>query len=131
MVLKRAKVAGQKGKKAAKKLAKLTKGTPTYPSVWSRDMELSCNTEELQRIGKVARDARLPRGERMAALVKLDAAAFKCNGMGDGMQTKAVVQKAAKKESRERRERYEFLAFNAPDVATRARAQAILFGELG
>ena len=105
---KRAKV---KKSKAAKKAAKLAKSTPTYGSVMARDMEIACSAEALSRIGKVARDARLPRGERMAALVKLDASSFNCRGMGDGMETKAVVQKAAKKANRERRERYEYLAF--------------------
>ena len=121
----------RKKSKLVKKAAKLAKSTPTYGSVMARDMELACNTEALQRLGKVAKDRSVPRGERIAALTKLDASSFSCRGLGDGMQTKAVVQKAAKKETRERRERYEYLAFNAPDVATRARAQAILFGELG
>ncbi|MFI5399224.1 MAG: hypothetical protein ACHQ9S_27150 [Candidatus Binatia bacterium] len=124
-------LADKKAKKMAKKMAKLAKSTPTYASKWSRDMELSCSRESLQQLGKVAKNANAPRGERMDALVRLDAAAFKCNGLGDGVQAKGVVQKAAKKEARERRMRYEFLAYNAPDVTTRARAQAILFGELG
>jgi len=51
-------------------------------------------------------------------------------GKGAEAEARRLREGVAKREAKERRERLEHQAYFASDVQTRARAQAVLFGEL-
>jgi hypothetical protein len=79
--------------------------------------DIDCGKEANAAYGKAARDAGLPRGERMAGLVKLDACAVKRGGLDPLLGKRASKGEKARLEA----------AVFSPDVRVRAQAMDILF----
>jgi hypothetical protein len=89
-VKKQAKKAKKQAKKA-KKQGKAKKGQGQIKQLVQKvakkavEDAISCEREDLQQLGKVAKDGRAPREQRLEAVTKLDAASFKCRGVNEAL----------------------------------------------
>jgi 5'-deoxynucleotidase YfbR-like HD superfamily hydrolase len=100
--IKKAKKKGQgkikKGKKGRGKILKQATKKLVKKAV---EDEISCKREDLQQLGKVAKDGRAPREQRMRAVEKLDTASFACRGVSAELDNPDGKKITASKQRRE------------------------------